>query len=242
MISYSLQIMASWLVPVVLYFFMALKINLLGQKVGRLTIVKEADRDKRNKIRYFCLCDCGVECIKLRGSILSGRTTSCGCYQKQSSSERSKILNTKHGLSKHPLFNVWRGMKKRCYLETHKAYKSYGGRGIKMCNEWKNDFTVFYEWAMQNGWEIGLQIDRFPDNDGNYEPLNCRITTCKINNTNKRTSVKITYQNETKTASEWGEIYGKHRSNIAFRVKKGLGPEEAIFGVGKGNKFKTKNM
>ena len=218
------------------------KINITnGDKFGRLTILKETDRGKHNKIRYLCLCDCGVECIKLRGSIISGCTISCGCYQRESTAKRFKEINKTHGLTSHPLFNVWRSMKKRCYLKSHEAYVNYGGRGITVCDEWYDDFKAFHDWCIANGWQKGLEVDRYPNNDGNYEPSNCRITTTKKNNNNKRTNVSITYNGETKTATEWSEIYGGHRSNVSARIKKGLSPEESIFGVGKSfETFKNK--
>lgn len=91
----------------------------------------------------------------------------------------------KHGLRKHPLYNIWIMMKKRCYNKNDKDYSGYGGRGITVTRIWIEDFKSFYNWAMSNGWERGLQIDR-RDNDGHYSPSNCRITTGAVNCQNRR--------------------------------------------------------
>ena len=90
----------------------------------------------------------------------------------------------KHGYCKHRLYGLWCDMKKRCYNKTFKQYKDYGGRGIKVCDEWMNP-KVFIDWGKSNGWERGLEIDRI-DNDGNYEPDNCRFVTAQVNNCNTR--------------------------------------------------------
>lgn len=90
-----------------------------------------------------------------------------------------------HGLSKHPLYSVWEYMKARCYNKNTIRYNNYGGRGIRICDEWRNIPKAFIEWGLSNGWQKGLQIDRI-DNDGNYEPSNCRFVTNRKNNLNKR--------------------------------------------------------
>lgn len=95
------------------------------------------------------------------------------------------IKNTTHGLNNHKLYHIWQSMKERVFNIKDKAYKNYGGRGITVCNEWKNDFMSFYNWSIENGYKEGLSIDRI-NNDGNYEPLNCRWTTRNIQNRNIR--------------------------------------------------------
>ena len=98
--------------------------------------------------------------------------------------EKFNEKKTKHGLSRHRLYGVWRGMKLRCYNEKHEGYKNYGGRGIQVCDEWKSDFASFYEFCISKGWQKGLEIDRI-NNDGDYKPDNCRFVTPKENNQNK---------------------------------------------------------
>lgn len=124
---------------------------------------------------------CGEYFKSLIHHVKSGGTKSCGCYNKQSAKER----HTTHGLTKHPLYNTWNDMKKRCYNPKYKNYIHYGGRGIKVYEEWKIDFLTFYNWAIQNGWVKGLSIDRI-DVNGNYEPDNCRWVTQEIQCRNTR--------------------------------------------------------
>jgi hypothetical protein len=218
----------------------------IGDRFNRLLIIKHAERGKWNNIRYVCLCDCGKECIIRRDSILSGRTGSCGCFRREQHSVNAKIRNTTHGLSRHPLFNIWRGIKKRCYLKTNEGYENYGGRGVRMCEEWLNDFTKFYTWAIENGWKRGLQVDKdiIPRRLGIepllYSPETCSIVTCRENNYNRRGNVYTEINGVVKTAAEWGLIAGIHRSSISERIKLGLTGAEAVYGVGKGNSYSIK--
>ncbi len=119
--------------------------------------------------------------------------------------ERERDANGKflfrHGLMEHPLYGVWARMNNRCTNPNYKGYHCYGARGIRMCSEW-NDFNVFYEWAIANGYSEGLEIDR-RDNDGNYEPENCRFVTSKVNQNNRSNNHRVTAFGETKTVAEW---------------------------------------
>lgn len=113
--------------------------------------------------------------------VISKNTNSCGCVGDKKNKERLTI----HGLKKSRIYKQWQGIKGRCYNKKNKVYKNYGGRGITVCDEWKNDFKAFYDWAMANGYKEGLQIDR-RDNDGNYCPENCRFVTRMVNTQNTR--------------------------------------------------------
>lgn len=136
---------------------------------------------------------------------------------------------TKHGLHKHPLNQVFRDMKQRCYNDKNEFYYRYGERGIKICDEWLLDFMNFYNWSMSNEYKKGLQIDR-KNNDGNYEPENCRFVTSKINNNNKSTSIYLIIFNETKTISQWSEDSRCIVTSNTFvsRLKTGWNPEQAL--------------
>jgi len=158
----------------------------VGEKFGELTIIEvlnpyvQQNGRKRTKVMARCECDGNVDAYRLE-ALQFGSTTSCGCVQKENTSK----TKTTHGLTKHPLHRVWLGIKKRCDNENDLRYKDWGGRGITICDEWKNKFKTFYDWCVNNGWNGKLQIDRI-NNDGNYEPNNCRFLTAQENNGNKR--------------------------------------------------------
>lgn len=151
------------------------------EKYNRLTPIKIAYKKDRASY-WLCQCDCGNTTIVREASIKNGHTKSCGCIRV----ERMKLENPKynHGLRYHRLNSIWRGMKTRCYNQKSLEYSNYGGRGIKVCDEWKNDFKAFYDWAMNNGYKDDLTIDRI-NNNGNYDPNNCQWLT-KSENISKR--------------------------------------------------------
>ena len=155
------------------------------ERFGRLTIIEEIEpyiTPKRKKHRQFlCRCDCGVETSVSLKSLRHGHTKSCGCLKKDIQRER----RTTHGLSKHPLFWLWHYMKSRCENPNNTSYLHYGGRGITVCKEWKNDVEAFVEWATVNGWKKGLLIDR-RDNDKGYSPDNCRFVDSGLSVRNRR--------------------------------------------------------
>lgn len=135
--------------------------------------------------------------------------------------------NLKHGMYGTRLYEIWRGIKKRCYLKTHIHYKNYGGRGIIMCDEWKNDFKIFYDWSKNNGYKDKLTIDRI-NNNGNYCPENCRWITIKEQGLNKRTNVFLIYNGEKHTISEWSKIIKINAQTICERRKRGWSDEKII--------------
>ena len=157
-------------------------IDLTGQRFGLLTVLRKYGHSgKCREVTWLCKCDCGNETVVIGHDLRKGTTQSCGCFRKL----REVEANIKHGGSKEPLYKRWCGIKRRCYTTSNKDYKNYGGRGIKMCDEWKNDYSAFKEWALNNGFEEHLTIERI-NNDGNYEPSNCKWATVKEQNQNKR--------------------------------------------------------
>lgn len=124
-----------------------------------------------------------------------------------------------HGLRKHPLYNIWSHIKQRCSDKNCPSYKNYGGRGISVCNEWTNNFILFYNWAIDNSWEKGLEINRI-DNNGNYEPANCNFVTSKENSRNRRNNVIIEYKGESKVLCEWADIYQVELRTLWARIFK----------------------
>lgn len=164
----------------------------IGERYGRLVILSEGERhvlpSGRSQRTINCQCDCGAFKTVALNNLRNGHTQSCECLHI----ERIKTEKTTHGLSKHNLYKKLYQMKKRCYSPSNDHYHRYGGRGIKICDEWLKDFQTFYNWAMANGWEEGLEIDR-KDNNGNYEPSNCRFITSQENKRNRKTS-KLTWE------------------------------------------------
>lgn len=140
---------------------------------------------KNHKTYWNCKCKCGKETIVYSDKLKTGHTKSCGCLKRQKTIER----NYRHGLYGTRLYSIWHDMNTRCYYEKTKCYKYYGGRGITICDEWKNNFVNFYNWAINNGYKDNLSIDRI-DVNGNYEPSNCRWATMQEQQLNKRNSKK----------------------------------------------------
>lgn len=155
-------------------------VNIIGNKYGRWTVLERAENINR-RTAWLCQCECGNKKIVKYSDLYNGRTKSCGCLRKDLVKEEFST----HKLSKHPLFKRWINMKTRCYNPKAINYKNYGGRGIRICNEWLHDFKKFYDWSMANGFKENLSIDRI-NNDGNYEPGNCRWATAKEQVHNRR--------------------------------------------------------
>lgn len=180
-------------------------IDLTGKRFGRLTAVEIAYRkkDKQGDMRVYwkCKCDCGNTCIVSRNSLRKGSTQSCGCLRD----EINHISSKKHGLYGTRIYKIWDGMKARCNCKSMKSYKHYGGRGITYCKEWE-DFLPFYKWAIENGYDDDLTLERINVN-GNYEPQNCRWITAKEQRYNLTISRKYTINGETKCLAEWCDFY-----------------------------------
>lgn len=199
--------------------------NLEGSRFGRLTVISETQL-KNGRFGWLCKCDCGEIVSHPARRLISGNTQSCGCLKRQMVVERS----TKHNLSHTRIYKTLSGMKDRCQNKKARAYVDYGGRGIKVCDEWlgENGVTNFYQWSMQNGYKKTLTIDRIDNNKG-YSPDNCRWVSMKEQGSNKRNNRTFTYRGETKTLTEWSRVLGIKRETIRDRMDKlGYSFEEAI--------------
>lgn len=189
--------------------------DLTGQRFGRLTVIRRA-KNRRNLTYWLCKCDCGKEVEVSKGSLVRGYTKSCGCYNLEKIIER----NTKHNLNKTRIHNTWVHMKQRCFNKNTQAYANYGGRGITVCEEWKNDFMAFYNWAINNEYTDELTIERV-DVNGNYCPENCTWITKSQQCLNTRKNVFLTYNGMTKTIKEWADYFNVTYSAFFHRVERG---------------------
>ena len=205
------------------------KIDLTGQRFGRLTAIKRAYVDKDHESFWLCKCDCGNEVVVGIGCLNSGNTQSCGC-------SRNGGTNKTHGETKTRLHSIWVNMKNRCRNKKIKEYKHYGGRGIRVCKEWYDSYETFRDWALANGYADDLSIDRI-DVNGNYEPINCRWVTTQKQMNNTRRNHYITFNNETHTMAEWARIYNINYHTLKYRINnKKLDIETALTMPIKNNK------
>lgn len=197
--------------------------NLAGQKFGRLTVIEHLGSSNDNQALWLCKCDCGNEKIVKGHNLIKGNTKSCGCLKNEMSRERLK----KHGKSRTRLYDIWIAIKQRCYNPKNDRYKSYGGRGITVCDEWLNDFQAFYDWAMTNGYKDDLTIDRI-DVNGNYEPSNCRWITNLQQQQNKRNSFIVEYKGRKITISQLARENNIKPNVLYGRIKNGWSIEKAV--------------
>lgn len=177
-------------------------IDITGQRFGKLTVINKEKNDKRGEARWLCQCDCGKSTIALSSHIRNYRIRSCGCL-----SRKNKFLyESKYGNSTdyERLYHIFNGMRTRCYNPKDINYKNYGGRGIKICDEWLEDFFKFMDWSMQNKYQNNLTIDRI-DVNGNYEPNNCRWINIKEQENNRRDNVFLKHKGKIKTLKQWAE-------------------------------------
>lgn len=191
--------------------------DLTGQRFGRLTVIGLSERQSR-KTYWICQCDCGNVSEHRSDGLLRGDIKSCGCYKREVSAENVSKNHT-HKQSGTRIYRIWQGMKNRCFDINDKRYERYGGRRITICDEWKNNFLAFYQWAMANGYDENLTIDRI-NNDGNYCPQNCRWATAKEQANNRSTNVHYKIGNVTKLLSEWCELFGLNFNTILARFNR----------------------
>lgn len=200
--------------------------NIIGQRFGRLVVLENLHTHAHGSTLHRCICDCGNIVETPISYLKSGHTRSCGCLCRD--------VHTVHKLSKTRIYNIYAGMIDRCYRPNEPFYYRYGARGITVCEEWRNDFKTFYAWAMQNGYNDTLTIDRI-DNDGNYEPSNCRWVTRAEQSRNTSRNKFFTLNGETKTISEWSRILGIPQTTLFRRIKQNRPLNEILY---KGNLYK----
>ena len=193
-----------------------------GVRYGKLT-TRELYGYKKGQELWICDCDCGKETVVAVSNLINGHTKSCGCIVNDGHS------NYRHGLRQTRLYNIHTKIKQRCFNENDKNYYNYGKRGITICDEWcgKNGFINFYNWAMENGYDDDLSIDRI-DVDGNYCPDNCRWTDMETQQNNRRNNRCIEYNGRIHTISEWAKIKNIPYERLRTRIKNGWSIEKAL--------------
>lgn len=203
-------------------------LDLTGMKFGRLTVLSSAQFQASKKKMWNCKCECG-NYVTVRGtSLIGGITKSCGCLQKELASKK----HSKHNGYGTRLYAIWDSMRQRCNNKNCRAYHNYGGRGIKICDEW-DDFANFKEWAIISGYDNTAKrgtctLDRINVN-GNYSPENCRWNTMKEQSNNRRNTIYMTVNDETHSLSEWASITGIKYDTLWKRYKKyGWSPERVV--------------
>ena len=196
--------------------------DITGLRFGRLVVIERAENQGK-RVMWRCLCECGTEIVTRGDNLTSGRSQSCGCYNK----ERSSQNHTKHGGSQTRLHAEWRKIKYRCNNPNCDRWNDYGGRGITVCKEWAVSFEAFRDWALANGYQDHLTIDRI-DVNGKYEPGNCRWITNQKQQNNRRDNHYITYNGETQTITEWARIYGLSENGLVHRIRRGWEIERAF--------------
>jgi len=193
---------------------------MVGQVIGRLTVIEDAGNRGR-KAQWLCRCTCGNMLVAVGTELRNGSTKSCGCLRIENFIQRS----TTHNLSKDPLFKTWIRMRERCLIPTTKHFDRWGGRGITICEEWK-DVAAFIQWA-RTSYIPGLSLDRI-NNDGNYSPDNCRWVNATVQNRNRSNNIFITYRGEKRLLAEVAENTGLKYGTLFRRYKRGDISEERL--------------
>lgn len=199
----------------------------IGDVFGRLTVISLHHTKKytnpsginKNIEYYLCKCECGNMIITSKDHLKRGRTRSCGCLFSET--------HTKHNIRHTRIYRIWCLMKSRCYSKNSNSYYNYGARGIRICKEWKENPMAFYDWAVANGYKDNLSIDRI-DNNGNYEPSNCKWSTKQEQNKNQRRTRLITYKGQKKCLADWEKELGFTKGKLGYRIRNGWPLEKAF--------------
>lgn len=194
--------------------------DLTGQRFGNLTAISPVKTGSSAK--WLCRCDCGNETTVWSYDLQSGHTVSCGCIKRKTPARYVNYESVKK--ENQRLYNIWSGMKQRCYNPKSKSYHNYGERGIAVSQEWKNSFSAFLSWANANGYSETLTLDRI-DPNGNYCPENCRWIPLKEQPKNTRFTYNnrmLTINGTTKSIDEWAKEANIQPWLLGMRVNRGM--------------------
>lgn len=201
-----------------------------GEQVGDAIFLHEVAYYVKSRTAEF-RCKCGNKFTARICKVKSFEIKGCGCSVGKSIGSRN---HKTHGLRHHPLYSVWHTMRARCYNENTKCYKNYGGRGVIICDEWLDDFISFYNWAIENGWQKGMQIDKeikariLGIEPLLYSPSMCSIVTPKQNSNNRRSNVTVEYNGIVKTGAEWASLFNLKVETFWARLKRGWSMDKAL--------------
>lgn len=196
-------------------------IDIVGEKYGRMLVISKA-RSLDGNARWNCRCDCGTEKVVYGQDLRRGKVVSCGCHKAEMASKRAT-----HRMSGHPAHNSWKSAKARCEVPTTEGYEQYGGRGIKVCDRWQSFENFWID--MGPTWRPNRSLDRHPNQDGNYEPGNCRWATASQQGRNRRTNHTIQTPSGPMMIVEAAEKYGLDPRTIAARIRYGwTDPNELV--------------
>lgn len=191
-------------------------VSLNGRRFGRLLVLCRAE-NLHNRVAWKCICNCGNIKTATSSDLKSGKVLSCGCLRKETAAKTGKS-NTMHGMTKTRLWQIWSSMKQRCHNKNSPHYQNYGARGITVCDEWKQGFEAFGEWALSNGYQDNLTLDRIDNNLG-YYPDNCRWATWKQQENNRRDTVMVVIGGLERTLTDWSEFSGIARATLSERIR-----------------------
>lgn len=196
------------------------KVDLIGKIFNRLQVIESAGSNELGRSLWKCQCDCGKISIVLGYSLIRGNTQSCGCLH---------IDNvTKHHESQMRLYGIWQQLRARCSNPKHASYHSYGGRGISVCEEWNHSYENFRDWAMLNGYEKDLSIDRI-DNDKGYSPDNCRWANRITQQNNMSNNHMVIYNGAMQTLAQLCRKHNKNYALVQSRLRRGWSIEDSLY-------------
>lgn len=205
--------------------------DLSGKRFGRWVVLRRTEdhisKSGYHFTQYECLCDCGTTRCVLASTLKNGRSQSCGCYAKEVYSRVCRDNFKTHGETKTRLYQIYAGMKKRCYNKAAYNYADYGARGISICEGWLNSWEAFRDWSLTNGYDDDLSIDRI-DVNGDYSPDNCRWVTRDVQANNRRSNKFIAYNGVSHTIAEWSRILGIPYNKLHKKLRSGHPLSEII--------------
>lgn len=206
---------------------MVAPLDIIGQRFGKLVAIHRCGSNRRGRAIWRLQCDCGSKITRCVDGLRRAAKPSCGCFKPGSLNKGRAPASKTHGMSLTRIYSVWQNMRWRCHDPNNYRFRDYGGRGIKVCDEWQR-FEPFMAWAHSNGYRDDLQIDRI-DNDAGYRPENCRFVTPAENMRNQRTTIRYVVGGESVSLPELAERYDLRSATIRHRIENiGMTPDEAV--------------